>query len=85
MKLTRIRKTTYEVECPQATPIFNFGEFKSARERRGTMKSYFNKCFVCGKPFADADDAYIAAVLHVGNRLVCKACNGKAREETERE
>lgn len=80
MKLERVIKTTYTVECPMDKPVFNFGDFRDTREKHGTMKQYFRTCFMCKKKFEDGDGVYLAAVSGTGNRLVCEKCNQKVRE-----
>ena len=53
MKLTKTSKKTYDVTFFPTDLDFTFGEFREIREKRGSMKKRFEKCFICGHKFAD--------------------------------
>ncbi len=77
---------TYNFSFPYTGPFINYdliineqGGFKNAEKRGHT------KCFWCKEHFVAGQDVYIGFGKGTKNRLFCKKCYEKGREQEEKQ
>lgn len=73
MKITKIKKTTYElVSCEPGNLFGTLSHYIQLRQKHNL--SYQKNCFNCGHHFLDDEPIYLATFTKCGNKFLCGKC-----------
>lgn len=81
MEITKTTTKKFVITFFANGPHFTWKVFREIREKHHQSTSKFEKCFVCGYKFEDADDVNIISVSSTGNRFACAECAAKEAAE----
>lgn len=77
MKITKTVTKIYEITPVGKDFLSTAGEFIRYRKKIGLKTEPFERCFVCGRKFADNETPRVCIVKGIGNRFICKECEDK--------
>lgn len=83
MKITKTVMRTYEINFVKKSFLSTAGEFLRYRKSIGAKTEPYERCFICGRKFADNEIPRVVIVTGIGNRFICKECEDKCESDVK--